>query len=214
MGIQTIINSAQSIEIDRRKIVGQTISRSERLRIAERASANAFTIRVSPVARFKYSETRGLLESIQFYDRYQEQIIGFASNPKLNYINRYQGSCTAGQLAAMTITNFSSSTVTVGSLPSIGSSNYVFKAGDWIQPETSRYPYIVVTDVLRGSTTTVQVNVHRPLITSENITVTGPLLVGTQTTLRMVVTELPTYKIIQNNWAEFTGDFNLIERII
>ena len=214
MNIQDIIISAQSIEFDRRRVVGQTVSRSERLRTAERASATAFKFRVSPPARLRFSTNRDLVEGIAYYDRSQEQIIGFSGN--LSYITQYQGECTQAQLDAMTITNFVTATITIGNLTSTSSSVLLFKAGDWIQPETSRYPYIVTTDVQRGSTSTVQVSVHRSLIPDVDplVNVQGPILVGTQTSLRVVVTELPTYKLVQRDWFEFSGDFVLVEYII
>jgi len=214
MTIQVIFNTAQSIEIDRRKIVGQTVSRSERIRVAERASGNAFKFTVTPLARFKYSDVRGVIESIQSYDRKEEQTISLSAIPKLNYLTQYQGSCSLAQLNAMTITNFSSATITIGTLPSVSTATVLFRAGDWIQPQQSRYPYIVSTDVLRGSTSTVEVSVHRNRITSEAVTITGPIYVGTATTLKVIVSELPTYRLVNNNFAEFTGNFTVVERIV
>ena len=214
MTVQTIINSAQSIEFDRRRIVGQTISRSERIRSAERASAQAFKLMVTPVARFRYSLVRSVIESIQYYDRSREQIIALSANSNLWYVNQYLGDCTQAQLNAMTITNYSSATITIGSLPTTSTSTKLFRAGDWIQPEGSRYPYIVVFDVTRGSDSTVSVELHRPIITSENYDVRRPILVGTATTMVVMVTELPTYRLIQKDWAEFNGDFTLVESIV
>lgn len=214
MTIQVIINSAQQIEFDRRKIVGQTISRSQRVRTAERNSSQAFTMRVTPLARWKFKENRFVLESIMKADRIEETQINIAANPNLGYITEYTGELTAGQLSAMTISTFTSATITFSSLPSVSSSTVMFKAGDWIQPANSRYPYIIQEDLTRGSVSTRSTTVHRPLITSEATTVTGAFLVGTATTLRVVVAELPTYQLIQNNWAEFNGDFTLIEKVI
>lgn len=214
MNVQDILIAAQSIELDRRRIVGQTVSRSERIRAAERASANAFKLRVEPPARLRFSTNRDLVEGIAVYDRSQEQIIAF-SGP-LTYINSYQGECSQAQLNAMTITNFVTATITLGSLPSISSTKYLFKAGDWIQPESSRYPYIITEDIQRGSGSTVSVPVHRALIPDVDpvVNVLSPILVGTATTLRVLVTELPTYRFVQRDWFEFTGNFTLVEYII
>lgn len=213
MSIQTIIDSAQSIEIDRRKVVGQTISRSERIKSAERASANAFKIIVTPPARFRYNAYRSVIEEIQNNDRFNEQEINLANN-RNNFITEYQGALSAAQLSTMTITAFSGTSVTFGNLPSVVSATVVLKAGDWIQPAQSRYPYIVTETVTRGTGSLVTATVHRQLITSENTTTTGTFAVGTGTTLQVVVSELPTYKLVQRNWGEFTGDFTLVEKII
>jgi hypothetical protein len=214
MTVQVIINSAQSIEFDRRRIIGQSVSRSERIRTAERASAQAFKFMITPVARFRYSLVRSVLESIQYYDRSREQVVALSANSNLWYINQYQGACTQAQLNAMTITNYSSATITIGTLPSVTSSTKLFRAGDWIQPEGSRYPYIVVFDVSRGSDSTVNVELHRPIITSENYDIRRPILVGTATTMVVMVTELPTYRLVEKDWAEFNGDFTLVESIV
>jgi len=213
MTIQVIINSAQSIEFDRRKVVGQTVSRSERIKVAERASGQAFSFTITPIARFRYSLVRDVIESIQTYDRSEEQQINLASNPLLSYITEYQGGLSSAELANLTINTFTNSTLIIGGLGSVSNGTVVFKGGDWIQPIWSRYPYIVSSTVTK-SLSTASVTVHRPLITSEATTVTGALYVGTATTLRVVVTELPTYKLIQRDWAEFTGDFSIVEKIV
>lgn len=214
MSVQTIINSAQQIEFDRRRIIGQTVSRSERIRTAERASAQAFKFTVTPPARFNYTTYRPIIESIQLVDRLEEQQVYLSTNSNLNYITQYQGACSSAQLTSMTIQQFTNTQVTFSGLPSIGTATIVFKAGDWIQPSQSRYPYIVSETVYRGSGTLVTATVHRSLITSENTTTTGTFFVGTATSLRLVITELPTYKIINRNQGEFSGNFTLVEKII
>lgn len=214
MSVQVIFNSAQSIEFDRRKIVGQTISRSERIRTAERASANAFKFVIDPIPRFRYSLVRGVLESIMVNDRWAEQTVNIANTPGLWYLTQYLGDLTSGQLGTMTISTFTNTLVTFNNLPTTSSTSLLFRAGDWIQPQQSRYPYIVTQDLQRGSGTLATATVHRNLITSEATTVTGAFYVGTATSLKVVVSELPTYKLIQRDWAEFTGQFTVIESII
>jgi len=214
MTIQAIINTAQNIEIDRRKTVGQTISRSQHIKSSERLTANPFVITVTPLARWRYSENRGVLESIMNNDRHTETQVNLASTSRLNYVTEYRGSLTSTQLSAMTITNFTNTEVTIHNLPTTSSSVVVFRAGDFIQPALSRYPYIVTNDVTRGTGSTVTATVHRNLITSEATTITGAFLVGTATTMRLLVADLPTYKLVERDWAEFTGDFKLVEKVI
>jgi len=213
MTYQVIFNTAQSIEIDRRKIVGQTVSRSERIRTAERDSANALKFTVQPIARFRYSTNRDTIESIMNLDRFTEEQINIAMTANTYYLTQYQGQLTSGNLSSMTISTFTNNQVTFSSLPSVATSTVVFKAGDWIQPSLSRYPYIVSETVMRGSGSSITATVHRSLITSEATTVTGAFLVGTATTVRLVATQLPTVKLVQRDWAEFTGDFEFVESI-
>jgi hypothetical protein len=97
----------------------------------------------------------------------------------------------------------------------VSSSTVLFRAGDIIQPANSRYPYAITSNVLRGSTSTVTVNLHRPIITSENITLGGENVnVGNDCTWRVLVVTLPTYTLIPNKQVQYTGDFEVIEKVI
>jgi hypothetical protein len=91
----------------------------------------------------------------------------------------------------------------------------LFAPGDIIQPANSRYPYAVSDYVVRGVNTVTNVTLNRPVITSENITLTGQgVKVGNSATWRMVVSALPTYTLIPMKQVQYTGDFELIEKII
>ena len=218
MSIQAIINTAQTIEIDRRRVVGQSISRSQRIKTAQRLSAQPFMITITPTARFSFDENRTTLEAIMTADRTQEQQINLSGVSGMNFITEYQGSLNTAQLTALTITNFTGTSMTIGGLPtitgSITSQTVILRAGDFIQPPQSRYPYIVSNKVIRGTGSEVTATTHRSLISSESATLTGTPLIGTNTTMRVLVQELPTYRFVLNNFAEFTGDFVLMEKII
>jgi hypothetical protein len=211
MTFQVLFNSAQSIEIDRRKVVGQSISRSQRIKSAERVTAQPFVLTVKPIAVFPYTTTRTIFEAIQNYDRTAECVVNIANTPNLHYLTRYQGDFSVAERAAMTITNFTGTSVTIA--VNTSTSGYIFRGGDWIQPTNSRYPYIVTEDVINfGSFKTFQV--HRPLITSENTNTNTTMKIGTATTMVVVAQEFPTYRIIRRDWAEYTGDFVFVEKII
>jgi len=120
MSIQTIIDRASAIAFDRRRISAQSISRSQRVKTSERAAAQPMQLTVTPPAMMRYSQSRQIIEAIQTNDKVVETQINLANNPKLSYITAYQGELTSGQTTAMTITNFTATTVTIGGLPSIG----------------------------------------------------------------------------------------------
>jgi hypothetical protein len=218
MSIQTIIDRASAIEFDRRKIASQSVSRSQRIKTAERNSAQPLKLTVTPPGILKYSTNRGVIEAIQTTDRVTEIQISLSNNTKLRYLTALQGELTYAQVSAMTITNFTLTSVTLGGLPPIAgavtSSTVIFKSGDYIQPAGSRYPYIISNTVLRGTNSVVTATVHRNLITSEATTVTGAILVGNTCTFRMIVNSLPTYQIVPYDMVKFTGDFTLVEKII
>jgi hypothetical protein len=214
MSIQAIINTATKIAVDRRRVVGQSISRSQRIKTATRNSAQPWKLTITPAPIYAWDIARPYIEYIQNTDKNTEVVVKLSDNPRMSFLTQYQGVADETQLAAMTVTNFTGTTMTVGGLPAIGSSALLFGAGDIIQPRFSRYPYVVAEPVLRGSETTVNVKTNRPLITSENTTITNTLLVGTQTSFTMVVTQMPTYEFAQKNRVNFSGDFELVEKII
>lgn len=218
MSLQTILDQSQKIVFDRRQIVGATVSRSQRVKTARRNSAVPFVFTITPSAFSSYAAARELVEGIMLNDRYAEFTIKLGNNLKTAYINEYRGALTRTQYNAMTITNFTLTSVTIGGLPAIAgavtSNTNILKAGDWIQPYWSRYPYIITADVKRGTGTEATATVHRNLITSEATTVTGTMLIGTDTTMKVLISELPTYEIGLYKQLSWSGDFNLVEKII
>jgi hypothetical protein len=225
MSIQTIIDKAQAIEFDRRAVVAQSVSRSQRIKTAERNTGQPLQMTVTPPGMLRYSANRGVIEAIMTTDRVTEVQVNLANNSKLNYLTSYQGGLRLNQAQAVTISAFTLTSMTLGNLPTIGStttntttfvtsSTVIFASGDYIQPAGSRYPYIVSNTVIRGTDSVVTATVHRNLITSEATTVTGAILVGNSCTFRMIVNTLPTYKLVSNDRVQFTGDFSLIEKII
>jgi hypothetical protein len=225
MSIQTIIDKAQAIEFDRRAVVAQSVSRSQRIKTAERNTGQPLQMTVTPPGMLRYSANRGVIEAIMTTDRVTEVQVNLANNSKLNYLTSYQGGLRLNQAQAVTISAFTLTSMTLGNLPTIGStttntttfvtsSTVIFASGDYIQPAGSRYPYIVSNTVIRGTDSVVTATVHRNLITSEATTITGAILVGNSCTFRMIVNILPTYKLVSNDRVQFTGDFSLIEKII
>lgn len=226
MSLQSIIDKAQQIEIDRRRIVGQTISRSQRIKTAERSTAQPWRFKVTPPGALKYADSRGILEVIDLGDRVTEYEVSLSNSSGMQYITEYQGELNSSQVSALTIASTGTSSLVITTLPTIGStttntstfvssSTIIFKKGDFIQPANSRYPYTVVSDVVRGSSTTTTVTLHRGIITSENINLIGQTLdVGVNCTWRVVITGLPSYQLIPNRLVQYTGDFELVEKII
>jgi len=215
MGIQNIINRAQQIEIDRRRMVGQSISRSQRIKTAERSTSQPWKFKVTPPGQLPWTASLGFIEVIDLNDRVNEYTISLNDNPGMNYITAYQGSMTQAQLNDLTISTSTTSTLVLTTLPTTASTVVMFKPGDLIQPENSRYPYSVTAEVLRGSGSTVSVPLNRPIITSEGINLmTQGVKVGNSATWQVIVAGLPTYTLTPMRQVQYTGDFELIEKII
>lgn len=210
-GLQTIIDTAQKIVIDRRKVVGQTLSRSQRIKTAKRNSANPLAFTVTPSAYFDYATARELVETVMANDRYSDFTVKLSNTPRTAYLCEYQGDFPSF-INNTTILSFTNTQVTMRT-SFTQDTQYAFRAGDWIQPFWSRYPYIITKDVPQTGNT-VTATVHRNLITSEATTITGAMLVGTNTTISLVIAELPTYEINLYKQLSWSGDFTLVEKVI
>lgn len=215
MSIQNIIDKAQQIEIDRRRVVGQTISRSQRLKTAERSTAQPWRFKITPPGSLPWTASRGFIQVIDANDRVGEYTISLSNTAGMNYITAYMGELTQIQLNSLEIQAVNTNSLTITTLPSVSSSTVIFSQGDLIQPENSRYPYTVAQTVTRGLSTTTSVTLHRPIITSEGISLVGQgLAVGNSCTWRVVVAGLPSYQLIPMKQVQYTGDFELIEKVI
>ena len=106
-----------------------------------------------------------------------------------------------------------SQTISVGNLPSVLPTKIVFKAGDFIQLDA--YVYKVTEDVLRGSLSTVSVNLHRPIIGTPTVgTLTA---VGRYVVFPVVAETCPTYTLkpmANGAFVEWSSAFVFREYIV
>ncbi|MCP4830934.1 MAG: hypothetical protein GY886_01825 [Gammaproteobacteria bacterium] len=222
-GLQGVINTAQSITWERRKITGQTMSRSGRTRISSIASAVPWNFTVKPRPRMKYSQTRELLESLDTLDLSIPTTINIgANNTNLSYITEYQGVWTPAQLDQITFTSPSglNFTLDVSGVPNKTFGDVVFRKGDFIQPGAPitgsyRYPYTVTDTVTWSSGGTITVPVNRPFIPDAQGNPTGrSLTFGSDVTWSVVMVSKPSYRISGYDILDFTDDFRFVEVIV
>jgi len=159
MALQDIINSAVNIEINRSKLVAQTVSRSGRISVASRNWANPFRFVVTPKPVWTAAEYRAAFETLLDRDKYEPHAIRLNNTAGNSWMVPYQGggdansntlidsySATADTSGTRIIlTNINSTTITAGT--------YLFKQGDYLRiPITAsnigRYPYIATSDVV------------------------------------------------------------------
>lgn len=222
-GLQTIISTAQSIEINRSRLVGQTISRSGRILTASRNWANPFRFVVVPRPIWRFTEVRSVLEDLMTADRNISHSIqlGVDSQGAVNgsrWLIGYQGSAPGGTtgyggtLSNITITSMAGTTITMANCPTAGT---IFAKGDYIQPTNYRYPFVVTQDLIGNGTTTRSVTVHRSFLPQTGFTLAGSTVkVGTSCVFNVIVSGLPTYRYISGEFIEFNGNFELVEEIL
>jgi hypothetical protein len=226
MSIQAILSIAESIGINDHKFAGQMLSRNMRISTSEILTVQPFQFTIKPMNYLQYSTNRAVLSALRQSDRITEQYMNFGTTGWLNYI-KYQGDMTGVQVAACQIqTSSTGMTIVLGSLPSITSSLYVVKTGDFIQ--VGRYSYIATANVTRSSGSTVNIPVHRPLMTTvASLTAavigeygtTASLGGSTYTgiTFPVVLRDYPTYTLVpmtNDSFISWDGSFNAYEVVL
>lgn len=226
MSLNQILSIAESVGIKDQKIVGQVTSRNLHISASEYISAQSFEFEMKPMQYLLYSKNRDLLSVLRVADKIDEQYLNFGSTGWLNYI-QYRGDMTSGQVTSCQWQTASSGkTLVLGNLPSITSTKYIVKAGDFCQ--VGRYAYIATADVQRGSGSTVDIPVHRTLMT----VLTSPLnaVIGefgttiamggstyTGVTFPVLLTKYPTYNLIpmtNDSFIAWDGSFNAYEVVL
>ena len=79
-GLQTIINKASAMTIDRRKVVGVQITRNEILRTSLTPTTQPWRFKLTMPNSLRYYDSRNVLEALDTIDRYSPQTITFSDN--------------------------------------------------------------------------------------------------------------------------------------
>lgn len=215
--LQTVVDRAEAININHRGVVATTVTRSQKVLTAERSTYKPWAFKITPSNGYVWNaDNREFIALLEAKDRWGEHEINLGNNAGLSWITAYSGDLTSGQLADITISAVGVKTLTISlgsTVQSLGSSTVIFRAGDIIQPNNSRYPYKVEATVTRGTGTTRSVTLHRGVIADQ--TLTGQTLrVGNACTWKVIVTDLPTYTLAPGRLIEWSGDFNCVEKIL
>jgi hypothetical protein len=199
-GLQTIIDNCNGIEMNRRQVVGTQYTRNEIPRVSQTPTKNPWKITIDMPNRFRYNQARALLEELDTLDTYTPQVVTFGNLTAMNWIFKYQGAMTSGQIAAVTVQTYVGQTLTLTGLPGIGSTEYLFKKNDLIQIATHPYPFTSTTDVLRGSGSTVVVTTSRPNIITGSVVGSG-IVVGATCQFNMFCPNMPVYKLTPGGYV-------------
>jgi hypothetical protein len=215
MGIQTIVDRATFLTVDKRKLASQSISRSGRIKTAEVTSAVPYRFTVGVHEGAKYSENRAVLEELDALDVVTEEQIDIGStNTGLSYITAYQGGIATGTLTCVSTAN---SNITVDASGVTGSGT-LFKKGDFLQPVGNtggyRYPYQVTSDVAFSTGSSVVVPVHRPVIDQTGVALTsGNINIGSAVKWYVKMTNKPAYTILPYDRFSLDDNLELVEII-
>jgi hypothetical protein len=226
MSLQTILSICENVGINDQRFVGQTVSRNQKIITSELLTVVPFAFDMKPMNYLLYSQNRGTLNGLRVADKSLEQYLNFGTTGWVNYIN-YQGDMTSGQIAACQWQTSSANKVLVlGSLPSISSTAYIVRVGDFCQ--VGRYSYIATADVQRGGGSTVNIPVHRNLIATLASPVNAVIgQYGTTTsmggsiytgiTFPVILREYPTYTLVpmtNDSFLQWSGTFKAFEAVL
>jgi hypothetical protein len=226
MSLNTILEVSESIAINDQKLVGQVLSRNQRISTSELLTVQPFEFTMNPMKYLLYSQNRDLLSSLRVADKATEQYLNFTNIGWLNYV-AYQGDMTSGEIAACQWqTSSANQTLVLGSLPSISATDYIVKVGDFCQ--VGRYAYIATANVQRGGGSTVNIPVHRNLIDAlvspidavigqygTTISLGGNIYTGV--TFPIILREYPTYTLVpmtNDSFISWNGPFVAIEDVL
>ena len=224
--LNQILAISESIAINDHRFIGQTMSRNQRISTSEILSVQPFGFEMKPMNYLLYSQNRTLLSNLREVDRQYESYLNFGSTGWWNYID-YQGDMSSAEINNCQYqTSTANKTIVLGSLPAIDPTDYIVKTGDFLQID--RYSYIATEDVVRGSGSTVNIPVHRTIMT----TLTNPMdaVIGqygiTQSlggntyigiTFPVILVEYPTYTFVpmtNDSFIAWNGTFKAIEAVL
>jgi hypothetical protein len=226
MSLQTILSICESVGINDQRFVGQTVSRNQKIVTSEILTVVPFAFAMRPMNYLLYSQNRDVLNSLRIADKALIQYLNFGSTGWSNYI-AYQGDMNPGQIATCQWqTSSAAKNLVLGNLPSIAATKYIVKAGDFCQ--VGLYSYIATQDVQRGSGTTVNIPVHRALISAltnpvnavigqygATVSMGGNIYTGI--TFQVILREYPTYTLIpmaNDSFIQWSGQFSAFESVL
>ncbi len=225
MSLNQILAITESVGINDQRFIGQVLSRNQRISTSEILTVVPFQFTLSPMKYLYYSQNRDLLANLRYYDKALTQYLNFGSTGWLNYIE-YQGDMSALQISGCAWqTSSSNKELVLGSLPSISATDYIVKAGDFCQ--VGQYSYIATENVMRGSSSTVTIPVHRNLMATFASPI--PAVIGqygttvamggntyTGVTFPVILRDYPTYTLMpitNDSFIAWDGNFVAFEAV-
>ena len=203
-GLQTIIDNCNGIKFNRRNVVGIQYTRNEIPRVSATPTRNPWKITIDMPNRFRYNQIRALLEELDTLDTTTPQVVTFGNLTAMDWIFKYQGALSTGNLAGITVQTYVGNQLTLTGLPAVASTTIMFKKNDLIQINNHPYPFTTENDVLRGTGSTVVITTSRPNIITDNVVGLG-ITVGSTCEFNMFCPNMPVYKLTPGGYVNSGG---------
>lgn len=205
MSFQWIIDRAENITINRKRVVAATTSRDGTVRQVSRGG-QVWRFDVKLPDGIAWRDLRQYISQAEALDRVSTATITLNHNG-FDWIYEYQGNSVNYTGFVANITQ-GSSTITLTTSPTT-SSGYKFRAGDFIQLGSAGKVYTVAADVAYNSNT---VTLHRPVL---DATATGvSLRVAENCSWTVICTNFPDWTLFARDQVSWSGAFTFVENLV
>jgi hypothetical protein len=198
MSFQWIIDSAETIGIERKRVIAQTTSRTGVVRTVNRGP-QPWVFDVKMPDGMRWIDVRGKISEIEYSDRSSNAYISL-NNSGYSWLSKYQGNSVNYSGFHATWTQ-GSDTITLTSSPTT-TSGYKFRAGDFIQLGSGGKVYTVANDVAYGYSAVL---LHRPVL--DNSASNQSILVGPDCQWLVKCTQFPSWTISPGGLVSWNGNF-------
>jgi hypothetical protein len=198
---QIVFDKAEAISINKRGVVGQTMSRDRTVRAVSRGG-QVWQFEVALPNGLNWTEMRPYIEAMEAADRFTNTQVQINNSGYNSWFTAYRGN-SANYTGFVATATQGSNTLTLTTSPTTAS-GYKFRAGDMIQLGTGRV-YSVVSDVAWDSNT---VTLNRAVI---DTTGSYTLAVGPNVTWTVICTQFPQWTISSRDQVSWSGAFSFVE---
>ena len=224
---QWIFDNAANISMIRRPIVSQTTSRDQRIRAVSRGG-NIWRFKVTMPAGMRWQENSSYIAQVDYANLLNPDYVNM-SREAFNYIMGYKGDITSNLNNIQWHGTTGSDMVTLSGVSNSGvaSNQYLFRAGDFIQPVPTGYSvgqvppnvagrvYSIAQDYLPASLSNgnLTVKLNRPYL-GELGSATVNTNIGSLVTWKVVCTVCPTWTINPGGLVTWSGAFEFAESLL
>lgn len=225
MSLQTIWNKATEITVDRHRMIGMQIARNGLVKLGETPTLNPWKFTVKHDTVYAFNSARSLIETLDNMDRNVAETITLGSGANMSWLYRYQGAQTQLNLDRLKVISFIGNQLVLDiSTVTSATNSVIFEKGDIFNIVGFPYPFTSTTQVLKTGTQ-VTVSTHRPNVLQSAIPSNTGLLVGANTQIKVICTNMPNYTLkpgaykyvngVLTNaaYVEFDSNFELHEFI-
>jgi len=197
---QTVFDRAETISINKRKKVSQTVSRDGVVKSTS-IGGQIWEFEVKLPDGPSWQEYRPLIERMEALDRVTAGTVQI-NNPGQSWLLKYQGDLP--NVSNITVSFTSGNTLTIVSGATLAS-GWRFRSGDIIQLGSNGHVYTVVSDVAHNNNT---ITVHRPI---RDIAANYILRVGPAVTWSVICVSFPQWTIFARDQIAWSGPFVFAE---